>query len=81
MNDIVKFEFENTAVRTVVVDGEPWWVAKDVCEVLGLSNVSEATEAGKAYGRLYDTQKLHAEGTPVEQLKWLASVIEVLKGA
>ena len=29
-------------VRTVLIDGEPWFVAKDVCEVLGLVNVTEA---------------------------------------
>ena len=25
-------------VRTVLIDGEPWFVAKDVCEVLGLKD-------------------------------------------
>lgn len=29
-------------VRVVPVDGEPWFVAKDVCEALGLSDVSKA---------------------------------------
>ena len=32
-------------VRTVLIDGEPWFVAKDVCEVLGLSNPSMAIDA------------------------------------
>ena len=26
----------------MLIDGEPWFVAKDVCEVLGLVNVTEA---------------------------------------
>lgn len=30
------FQFHNKQVRTVQVDGEPWFVAKDVCEVLGI---------------------------------------------
>ena len=29
-------------VRTVLIDGEPWFVAKDVCEVLGIGNTSQA---------------------------------------
>jgi len=29
-------------VRTVLINGEPWFVAKDVCEVLCLGNVTEA---------------------------------------
>jgi prophage antirepressor-like protein len=31
------FDFEGSPVRTVLKDGEPWFVAKDVCEVLGCS--------------------------------------------
>lgn len=32
------FYFEGHVVRTVTVDGEPWWVAKDVRDVLSLAN-------------------------------------------
>lgn len=35
-NDLVKFEFEGRGVRTVVIEDEPWFVAKDVCEILGI---------------------------------------------
>jgi hypothetical protein len=38
------------------------------------------TEKGGQCGRLYDTAKQHNDGTPVLQLKWLASVVEVLRG-
>ena len=31
------FEFKGCEVRTIIRDGEPWFVAKDVCEVLGIS--------------------------------------------
>lgn len=34
MNDLVRFEFQGKGVRTVAIDGEPWFVAKDVCEIL-----------------------------------------------
>lgn len=40
MNDLQVFAFNDQMVRTVRKDGEPWWIAKDVCEVLGLSDVS-----------------------------------------
>ena len=36
------FNFENSQVRVVNQDGEPWFVAKDVCEVLELGNPSQA---------------------------------------
>lgn len=37
-NEIVKksFVFNGTQIRTAIIDGEPWFVAKDVCEVLGI---------------------------------------------
>ena len=38
MNELKIFKFKEAQVRTVVKDGEPWFVVKDVCEVLGLSN-------------------------------------------
>jgi prophage antirepressor-like protein len=38
MNDLTIFNYEGREVRTVQRDGEPWWVLKDVCDVLDLSN-------------------------------------------
>ena len=40
MNDLMKFEFEGKGVRTVLKDGEPWFVAKDVCEILDLTQTA-----------------------------------------
>lgn len=38
-----RFVFEGTGeVRTVLIDGEPWFVGKDVCERLGYANPSKA---------------------------------------
>ena len=42
MNDIKVFEYESAAVRTVMINNEPWWVAKDVCDILGLGNSRQA---------------------------------------
>lgn len=41
-NRIQVFDFNERAVRCILKNGEPWWVAKDVCDILGLSNPSEA---------------------------------------
>jgi anti-repressor protein len=41
---LVPFEFPGTGqpVRTVMVDGQPWFVAADVCAVLAIGNPSQA---------------------------------------
>jgi len=39
---IVPFNFEGLAVRTVLLDGEPWFAAPDVCRVLDLAHVGSA---------------------------------------
>lgn len=42
MNDMKIFEnSEFGAVRVVDVNGEPWFVARDVCECLELTNTSQ----------------------------------------
>lgn len=38
------FEYQGVPVRTVVKDGEVWFVAKDVCEILEHSNPSKAVK-------------------------------------
>ena len=45
------FNYQNNQIRIIMLDGEPWWVAKDVCEVLELFNV------GQALARLEDDEK------------------------
>lgn len=45
MSDIVSFTYNVPAnIRTINRDNEPWFVAKDVCEILGLNDVSKACE-------------------------------------
>jgi prophage antirepressor-like protein len=41
MNEIVKL-YKDNPVRIVEKDGEPWFVAKDVCSVLGIRNNRDA---------------------------------------
>ena len=48
---LVAFQFGKREVRTVIVDNEPWFVAKDVAEILGYSTANRMTE------RLDDDEK------------------------
>lgn len=45
MNELVKFDFKGSSVSIVDRDGILWYVAKDVCNALGLTNVTEAVRA------------------------------------
>lgn len=38
MNDLQIFNYGAVPVRTIVKDGEPWWVLADVCRVLEIAN-------------------------------------------
>ena len=43
-NNIQQFDFKGAALRTLTDEaGEPWFVAKDVCDILGLENSRKAT--------------------------------------
>jgi prophage antirepressor-like protein len=43
MNELPKvFNYQNTEVRTVIKNNEPWFVAKDICDVLELENSRQA---------------------------------------
>lgn len=39
------FNFENHAIRTLAINNEPWFVAKDICDTLKLSNSRMALQA------------------------------------
>ena len=45
------FPLTNQETRIVDLDGNPWWVLRDVCEVIGIANV------GNAAARLDDDEK------------------------
>lgn len=44
MNELKQFNFENNQVRTLLINDEPWFVGKDVCNVLGYQNPSKALQ-------------------------------------
>ncbi|MDB1202770.1 phage antirepressor [Bifidobacterium bifidum] len=45
-NEIQRFDFKGASLRTLTdEEGEPWFIAKDVCDILGMSNPSMAVIA------------------------------------
>ena len=43
MGNIIPFNYESQQIRIIQDEqGEPWWIASDVCEIIGLSNTTEA---------------------------------------
>ena len=44
MNELQIFTYNGSEVRTIQKDGEPWWVLKDVCEVLGIGQAIRVAE-------------------------------------
>lgn len=70
-NEIQRFDFKGAALRTLTDEaGEPWFVAKDVCSVLELNNVSQALT------RLDDDEKSSItlnDGTPGSPNKSIVS--------
>ena len=48
---VERFSFEGAEIRTLLRDGEPWWVAGDVCAALDIANI------GSVLARLDDDEK------------------------
>ena len=57
MNELQIFIYTDKQIRTLLKDGEPWFVAKDICEILEISN------ANMAAARLDDDEVSQAEVT------------------
>lgn len=59
MNDLVPLHFDRFDVRTVMIDGEPWWVGIDATDMLGI------VKAHQALSRLEDYERgTYNVGTP-----------------
>ena len=59
MSNLEVFNFENQQVRFVGTAGDPWWVAKDICDVLDIAKPENA------YSRLDEDEKdTRTVGTP-----------------
>lgn len=71
MNQLQRvFEYNGNQVRTVVKDGEPWFVAADVCTVLEL-----AGDAGQHVRRLDDDERtlILIQGNGGERQAWIVN--------
>lgn len=44
MNELQIFNYNGNEVRTIQKDGEPWWVLKDVCTILELTDTNKTAE-------------------------------------
>jgi len=53
---IALFDYKNIRVRTVIIDGEIWFVAKDICDILEIKNPTDALSG------LSDKMKMTLEG-------------------
>ena len=42
MQNIIPFEYESTNLRTLAINGDPWFITKDACAILGIGNVGQA---------------------------------------
>lgn len=56
MVEVFNFSQEKTPVRVQLIDGEPWFVATDVCQILGISNNRDAIS------RLDEDEKMDGVG-------------------
>lgn len=45
-NFLQSFNYKLSTVRTTVINGEKWFLAKDVCTALGLVNISKTVQNG-----------------------------------
>jgi prophage antirepressor-like protein len=50
-NQLTPFTYEDRAVRTVQIDDAPWFIAKDVCDVLGIQ------QSGHTFDEFPETEK------------------------
>lgn len=60
-NNLQIFNYNSKQVRTIIKDGEPWFVAKDICDILEISNGRDAVS--RLDGDEKDTVAL-TDGTP-----------------
>lgn len=74
MNDLQVFKYQDSEVRTIEMNGEPWFVLKDVCKVLAM----DVTQLKKTTDRLDADEKGRTQiTTPVVYRKLGSSTNQV----
>ena len=73
MSNLTSFNFKDNQVRTVLIDGEPWFVAADVCAALTIASYRDAISSldeddrdavgiTDAIGRIQETSVVNESG-------------------
>ena len=44
MNNIIEMSYNGSEIRSIDIDGQIWWVLKDVCKILDLSTPAKVSE-------------------------------------
>ena len=65
MNDLALFEFEGQQLRVITIEGEPWFVAGEVCRFLALGNPTMAVDRLDADERALSSIEGTNNGNPV----------------
>lgn len=80
MNQIQKFVNNQLGeIRTVTIDGEPWFVAKDVCDILGTTNPTMAMDGLEAFERAKFNLGRQGEANIISESGFYALVIRSRK--
>lgn len=53
MTNLTNFQFKSNQVRVIEIDDEPWFIAKDLCEILELTNVSQSISRLEDFEKRY----------------------------
>ncbi|MCW4597970.1 Bro-N domain-containing protein, partial [Pasteurella multocida subsp. multocida] len=51
IQNVSTFQFEEISIRVIAINNEPWFIAKDLCNAINISNYRDAIE------RLDDDEK------------------------
>lgn len=43
--ELTQFTYGDSSLRVIEIDSQPWFVAKDVCSILGLANMRSSLAA------------------------------------
>lgn len=65
LNKLQLFDFENNKIRVLKINDEPWFVGKDLTDILGYSNSRKAL---KDHVDKEDQQILKSRNVPLENI-------------
>lgn len=79
-NEIQKFVNKNFGeIRTVTINNEPWFVAKDVCDILGVQNVTQSMQQLEDFERSMFNIGRHGEANIISESGFYTLVLRSRK--